>query len=133
MLDEIEQVKRDTIREVKLLPAIKIEDKETEPLIVVDNYKNQIRIIVNSNKKYRVLNDKNIILQALDILIVDSIKEILKNLAENEEKFERESFLQKFKEEVGGKNGKIRKFGATSDDDTKSGQSGTETSERRFL
>ena len=95
MLNDIETTKQETIREVSDIPNIQIKGKVISPFIIIDRYENKIRILINKDKKYRVLHEKNVIQQGLDIFLVDLIREVLKTLAEKEGEIEHNIMLAK--------------------------------------
>ena len=124
MLDpQMEQAMNATIREVKYLPNINVDGDECEPLILIDKHAGKIRVIINQSKLFRVLHEKNIIQQGLDILLVDTIKDHLKNMAEREESHE------KSMKDYGGKDdaSKVRESGEPGGNAPFSRRSGTKT------
>lgn len=118
---DLEQTRRDSIREIKHLDKIKLIDEETEPWIVIDKKNDKVRVTLNQYKMYRCLDNKNLIQQSLDMLLVDTINDLLKNLADREEASEKELLKH------GGvkKNGKVRDNRRTKSDTTDTGLSGT--------
>jgi len=129
MTQETEEAKEGSIREITILPEISFKNKKTEPYIVIDRFEGKIRIIINQNKRYRVLHEKNLIENALDILIVDTIKELLETLAKREEEHEEE--LKKF----GGENheSKVRESSSPGAGNTKFGSGGTPPGDGGFV
>ena len=129
MSREQEEAKEKTIREVERPKS----GEELDPWIVIDKLNNprddRIRIRINPAKLMRVLSNKNLIMNALDIILVDKIKELLENLAKREERAEED-----MKNFGGKKNGtKIQQSGPAKPDDTKHGHSGTKTGKGRFV
>lgn len=123
MEETTEQLKENAITEKVIIPKIGLETgKEIDPLIVITKEGKKIGIYFNKIKVYRILDMKNQIEGTLDIFLVDTIKELLKNLAEREESAEQ---LNK----EGGKNeSTIRKSDRVSRDDRNLGSSRTKTS-----
>jgi hypothetical protein len=117
---EVEEAKKGSVREVKYLPNVKIDDNDSEPYVIIDMFKGKVRVYINRTKLYRVLHNKNLIQTSFDILLVDSVKKILEDLAKREEQIEKD-----FKE-GGNENGRnIRGPGGTGDSPGESGQGGT--------
>lgn len=98
-------------------------------MLTPETEEGKIRVIINQDKRYRVLHEKNLIENALDILIVDTIKELLETLAKREEEHEVE--LKK----IGGKpnESKIREPGNLGTGNTKARSGGTEAGDSRFV
>jgi len=67
---------------------VEIEDRKVTPWIVISKSEDTVEIYINRTKKFRILDNKNIIQTALDICLVDMIKNVLKNLADKEKKIE---------------------------------------------
>ena len=97
---EIEEAKSKSIREITPMPSIMIKDEDIEPYIIIDVKKGKARIFANITKLRRVLHNKNLIQQGLDILMVDTINDFLEKMAKQEEAYEK-----KYKENIikGGK------------------------------
>lgn len=122
MLDspETERAKRDTDREIKFLPSVKIEGETIEPHILIHVHKGRLSVIINKAKLYRTLSMKNQIQMALDLHLVDSIQKLLDTAAERENIAEADL-------KNGGNQNEFQKSGTTGTDNTDSGQGGTET------
>ena len=91
MLEEnksIEEVKRESIMEKVDMTKIILGDKEIDPFIIITMKDGKVEVYLNKKKVYRTLHHKNKIENALDIFLVDNIKELLLNLAMREEKAE---------------------------------------------
>lgn len=116
---EIERIKNLTSRDVAIIPTAKINGEDTEPWILIDEHKGKIRVLINNLKLYRVLSAKTDIQQALDVLLVDKIKELLDKMAK------REIEVEKHVKEAGGRDNApdIRKSESTGRDGPDAGQS----------
>lgn len=92
MLDtpEIEQARKGTDREVRFLPSFRMDGDRVEPYVVITAKAGRIQVFVNRKKIYRTLHNKNRIETALDLLLVDTINELLEKSAEREEQREKE-------------------------------------------
>jgi len=122
--NEHEKVMNESVREIMAVGKVFIDRKEVEPWVVIFKESGKVRVVVNSEKKYRVLDEKNLIENSLDVLLVDTVREVLKTIAEREEETERG--VKDDKRTVCG-NGRNCK------DDSGFGSSGTETSGSRVL
>ena len=120
MEETIEEMKAAAIMEKVVIPKVLLETgKEINPCIIITLEKKKIGIYTNKVQLYRILNKKNQIEGTLDIALVDTIKELLKNLAEREEATEKMN-----QEEVKNER-KFRKQDGTSDNDKSSGRGRT--------
>lgn len=91
MLEEnksIEDIKKESVMEKVDMTKIILGDKEIDPFIIITMKDGKVGIYLNNKKIYRTLHHKNKIENALDIFLVDNIKELLENLAKREEKAE---------------------------------------------
>lgn len=91
MLDEnqsIEEVKRESIMEKVDMTKIFLGDKEIDPFIIITVKDKKVGVYLNKKKVCRTMHQKNKIETALDIFLVDTIKELLETLAKREEEAE---------------------------------------------
>jgi len=115
-----------TIREIK----IEFMDGTTEslePFIIIYEDRKVIDIIINQTKLFRILNEKNVIQTQLDTLLVDKIKQILKEMAMREQEAEEE--LKKWRKQNGDE---ISERSRTEPDDKYIGRSGDQADSGRF-
>lgn len=118
----IETMRDQAIMEKVIMPMVPLETgKEIDPCIIIALEGKKIEIYLNKIKIYRILNKKNQIEGTLDIFLVDTIKELLKNLSEREEKAEQLN-KQEVKNEF-----EIRKSDRTPNDDRNTRPGRTET------
>jgi hypothetical protein len=119
----IEEMREKAEFEKVIIPTVPLETgKIVDPAIIITLEDKKIGVYFNKIKVYRILDKKNLIEGSLDIFLVDTIKELLKGLAEREKAAEE---LNK----QGGQNERgIRKPDRSSRDDRKPGHGGTESS-----
>ena len=121
------EARQNSIREVTVLPkvVVKMDKEAVDPFIIIDVVNDKVRVFVNKIKLFRTLNKKNDIESALDITLVDNIKELLEKMAKKEENYEK----------IGGvNNGEIPKSNKSGRDDSDPGQGGTPSNnDRRFV